>query len=117
LVEQVEIGDLTGPVTRALLKGYVTPLLAAGCDTIILGCTHYPFLKPLLKELLPAGITLIDTGSAVARRLGSLIHERNQMATGAPSECRFWTSGDVEQFSAVLPNLWGKVASVETLSF
>lgn len=117
LVERVEIGDLTGPLTRALLKGYVAPLLAAGCDTIILGCTHYPFLKPLLRELLPAEVTLIDTGSAVARRLSSLIYEKDQMATDTPLECRFWTSGDVEQFSTVLPILWGKVASVETLPF
>ncbi|PHX43938.1 hypothetical protein AO263_29810, partial [Pseudomonas sp. NZIPFR-PS5] len=69
LVELIETGDLVSPTIRQLLQGYVAPLLAAGCDTIILGCTHYPFLKPLLREMIPASITLIDTGAAVARQL------------------------------------------------
>lgn len=62
-MELIEAGDLHSPALRQLLQGYVTPLLAAGCDTLILGCTHYPFLKPLLKEMVAADISLIDTGA------------------------------------------------------
>ena len=62
LVECVEQGALDAPATRALLDAFVQPLLAAGCDTLILGCTHYPFLKPLLRQLVPAQVELIDTG-------------------------------------------------------
>lgn len=53
LVELIEAGDLNSPALSALLQGYIEPLLSAGCDTIILGCTHYPFLKPLLAQMLP----------------------------------------------------------------
>src|SRR3979490_3281208 len=77
LVEMIEAGDLHSDALRQLLRAYVEPLLAAGCDTIILGCTHYPFLRPLLLELIPSGMTLIDTGAAVARQLQRLLSECN----------------------------------------
>lgn len=54
LVERIEAGDLYGPQTRALLERLLAPILEQGCDTLILGCTHYPFVKPLLAELIPA---------------------------------------------------------------
>lgn len=62
LVELIETGDLGSEQLRQLLLGYVQPLLAAGCDTLILGCTHYPFLRPLLATMLPADVAIIDTG-------------------------------------------------------
>src|SRR5574340_1219720 len=69
LVEQVERGDLAGPETRSLIERYTAPLLARGADTLILGCTHYPFLAPLIRDVVGTDIALIDTGAAVARHL------------------------------------------------
>ncbi len=69
-----------------LLQHYVDPLLAAGCDTLILGCTHYPFLKPLLARMIPEHISLIDTGAAVARQLQRLLAERGLLAEGRPAK-------------------------------
>ncbi|MFC3606882.1 glutamate racemase [Stutzerimonas tarimensis] len=112
LVERIEAGRLEDDETRALLAGFVRPLLAEGCDTLILGCTHYPFVAPQLRQLLPPGISLIDTGSAVARRLGSLLLERDLQSEG-PGIVRFWTSGDTQLMTAVLPLLWGEMAQVE----
>ncbi|THG81527.1 glutamate racemase, partial [Pseudomonas sp. A-1] len=94
LVECVEQGALAASATRALLASYVQPLLDAGCDTLILGCTHYPFLKPLLRELVPADVQLIDTGAAVARQLGRLLGERELLAAGPAQPARFWSSGE-----------------------
>ncbi|MDD1137714.1 glutamate racemase [Pseudomonas sp. TNT2022 ID233] len=94
LVERIESGDLHSPELRALLKHYVDPLLANGCDTIILGCTHYPFLKPMLKSMIPESISLIDTGAAVARQLQRLLAERDLLAAGPNRPVRFWTSAD-----------------------
>lgn len=73
LVERIEAGDLQGPATVDLLRRYTRPLLAAGADTLVLGCTHYPFLRPLLTELCGPDVALIDTGAAVARRLATLL--------------------------------------------
>ena len=106
LVELIETGDLTSPALRTLLQGYIDPLLSAGCDTIILGCTHYPFLKPLLAQMLPSSITLIDTGAAVARQLKRLLGERDLLAVGNPAPAQFWTSGDVCHLRNILPTLW-----------
>lgn len=115
LVECVEQGELQAPQTRALLAAYVQPLLAAGCDTLILGCTHYPFLRPLLRELVPAGVELIDTGAAVARQLERLLGERGLLASGPAQPARFWSSGDPAALAHVLPVLWGDAAVIEAL--
>ncbi|WLH91163.1 glutamate racemase [Pseudomonas sp. FP453] len=106
LVELIETGDLNSPALRQLLQGYIDPLLSAGCDTIILGCTHYPFLKPLLAQMLPPSIILIDTGAAVARQLKRLLGERDLLASGNPEPAQFWTSGDVYHLRNILPTLW-----------
>jgi glutamate racemase len=105
LVELIETGDLRSPALRLLLQGYVQPLLDAGCDTLILGCTHYPFLKPLLTEMVPADVVLVDTGAAVARQLQRLLSAGNLLNEGAAKPVRFWTSGSVDTFRNVLPKL------------
>jgi glutamate racemase len=107
LVEQIEAGEFDTPTTRNLLEGFVQPLLAQGCDTLILGCTHYPFLKPLLGEMLPSTIALIDTGAAVSRHLEALLRTRQQLATGE-ARVQFWSSGDPLRLAGVLPVLWGE---------
>lgn len=114
LVELIETGDLHSEALRTLLQGYVEPLLAAGCDTLILGCTHYPFLKPLLAQMLPSSIILIDTGAAVARQLHRLLAERDLLATGPAADTQFWTSACVEHFGKILPMLWNKSGSVQS---
>lgn len=106
LVELIETGDLVSPTIRNLLRSYVEPLLAAGCDTIILGCTHYPFLKPLLRQIVPESISLIDTGGAVARQLQRLLTQQALLATGPAQETQFWTSAAPENFRNILPLLW-----------
>lgn len=113
LVELIESGDLHSPQLRALLQSYVDPLLANGCDTIILGCTHYPFLKPMLKSMIPEDISLIDTGAAVARQLQRLLAERNLLAEGPSQAAKFWTSADPGHFRNVLPVLWHSSGSVK----
>lgn len=116
LVELIETGDLASPALRDLLRGYVEPLLAAGCDTLILGCTHYPFLKPLLAQMIPAEVALIDTGAAVARQLKRLLAERHLLADGPARSAQFWTSASPEHLQNILPLLWNKSASVQSFT-
>ena len=114
LVERIEAGDLDSAQTRALLQGFVAPLLAQGCDTLILGCTHYPFIKPLLQTLVPPSVSLIDTGAAVARQLQRLLDERGLLAVGPARPAHYWSSGDSAQMGKVLTLLLGDRSVIES---
>jgi glutamate racemase len=72
-VPLIEAGDLEAPALREAAHRYLAPLLEAGVDTIVLGCTHYPLLRPLLAELLPPDVQLVDPALAAAQRLGPLL--------------------------------------------
>ena len=108
LVEQVEAGELDTPATRDLLQRYTAPLLEAGADTLVLGCTHYPFLRPALTDLLGPGVRLLDTGEAVARRVASLLDREGLRApAGSVGAIDWFTSGDPDRMIAVGSGLWG----------
>jgi glutamate racemase len=115
LVEQVERGDLAGPETRALIERYTTPLLAASADTIILGCTHYPFLAPLIREVVGTNITLVDTGEAVARQLQRRVQTELPARNAGSVSAEFWSSGDTMQASRIMSALWGDKVAVQSL--
>lgn len=114
LVELIETGDLGSPQLRQLLQGYVQPLLTAGCDTLILGCTHYPFLRPLLAQMVPAEVAIIDTGAAVARQLQRLLAARDLLADGPARDAAFWSSAEPQSLRKILPVLWHKSGSVQS---
>ena len=115
LVECIEAGELDSLATRQLLQGFVTPLLDQGCDTLILGCTHYPFIKPLLRSLVPDSISLIDTGAAVARQVQRLLAQADLLASGPAQPAQFWSSGDPAAMQRILPLLWGEPGAVRAL--
>jgi glutamate racemase len=116
LVEHIEAGDLEGPELRRKVEGYVRPMLEAGADTIVLGSTHYVFLRRVLTEIAGPGVTLIDSGAAVARQLSRVLGERGLKATsGNKSVERFWTSGDPASSQRVISALLGREVSVEKL--
>lgn len=115
LVERIEAGDLDSPLLRQLLQGYVQPLLDAGCDTVILGCTHYPFLRTLLAGMVPADVAIIDTGAAVARQLQRLLAARDLLAEGPARDTAFWTSAEPQSLDKVLPLLWRRADRVLSL--
>lgn len=76
LVEQIEAGALDTPATDDLLRRYLAPILNAGADTIVLGCTHYPFLTPRIRALAGDHVTLLDAAPAVAARVAQVLDER-----------------------------------------
>lgn len=119
LVEAVERGDLAGAETRRLLQRYLTPLLSAGADTLILGCTHYPFLTPLIRELAGPEVSLIDTGAAVARELKRRVEmELPHLRAYAPARqahTTFYTSGDMLQAQRIVPLLWRAPSDIRQL--
>ncbi|HWT72826.1 MAG TPA: glutamate racemase, partial [Oxalicibacterium sp.] len=98
LVEQIEKGELNAPETVEMLERYVTPLLRAGADTIALGCTHYPFVQPVIETIArresSVQVTIIDTGEAVARQLERLLQQRGlQRLATQEGSLQAYTSG------------------------
>jgi glutamate racemase len=81
LANQIEEGELSSPTTTTLVQRYVAPLIEQGADTLVLGCTHYPFVQALIEtcvcQATPQAIAIIDTGEPVARQLARLLSERN----------------------------------------
>lgn len=105
LVEQVEAGDLDGFYTRHLVTRYLEPLKARGADTIVLGCTHFPFLTPLIAEMAGPDMAIIDTGPAVARQVVRVAAEAG-VATGS-GRLHCATTGDPAQVAPVIARVWG----------
>ena len=81
-VPLIEAGDLQCPELEVAARGYLAPLVAAGVDTVVLGCTHYPMLRPLLTELLPPHVRLVDPAEAAVKRLGPLLASMGGMPEG-----------------------------------
>lgn len=113
LVEQVEAGDLSGDKTRALIEQYVMPLLAQNADTIVLGCTHYPFLAPLIREVAGPAIDIIDPSAAVARELRRRLSSNDLLSieTDIGTE-QFWTSATTDSSQPIVAQLWERNVEV-----
>jgi glutamate racemase len=111
LVEQVEAGDLDGPRTLALLRECLQPLLDAGADTVVLGCTHYPFLLDSIRAVVGPQVQVIDPGAAVARRVAEVLGE----AVNGGGTLRCYTSGDAPAQQALMCRLLGEAVTVEPL--
>lgn len=106
LVERVEAGALDGAETRALVETYVRPLVERGADTLVLGCTHYPFLRPLIESVAGAGVGIIDPAAAVARELRRRLTDGGLLTAGTSTgTLRVWTTGLPEQVRHVLDAL------------
>ncbi len=107
LVECIERGELDSSETSALLQKYLKPLLDEGADTIVLGCTHYPFVKAQIQQIVGENVTLIDTGAAVAKRLQNQLAERGLLNTeNKKGEVEFWTNSTDENAMDVIKKLW-----------
>jgi glutamate racemase len=113
LVEQVELGDLNGGKTRALIAEYVQPLMAQNVDIIVLGCTHYPFLASLIQEIAGSSVTVIDSGFAIARELKSRLEKAEILSDRhSPGSVQFWSSDGTGKAKRVISQLWGSDVEV-----
>ncbi|MGH8552177.1 MAG: glutamate racemase, partial [Methylococcales bacterium] len=116
LVELVEEGNLNGIETRRLATRYLDPLLARGADTIVLGCTHYPFLLPLLREIAGPKVQILDTGIPVSREVRRQLEIRNlQAPLGNQGGLEIFTSGNTESVRNIGSGLLGYSLQVSPL--
>jgi glutamate racemase len=113
LVQQIERGDLDTPETRRILEDALHPMLERGIDTVVLGCTHYPHVIPLIQEIAGPDVRVIDPAPAVARQVDRLLVSSGMNRAGSGSgRMFFYTSGDTNSFSALLPVLLGESGPV-----
>lgn len=109
LVQQIELGDLDGPATHRILERALNPMLERNIDTVVLGCTHYPFVISLIQDIVGERVRVIDPAAAIARQAGRVLQGGD---LGNPGETRgqmrFFTSGEAKGFDAVLPQLLGE---------
>lgn len=116
LVECVERGDMNTPNTKALIKRYVTPLIEAKADTIVLGCTHYPFLRALIQAEAGKQATIIDTGAAVAKQLQHRMQTHDLLCySKEKGQETFWSNSASPKAPQLMQTLWGKPVNVQTL--
>jgi glutamate racemase len=110
LVSQIEAGELQSPQTEAILRQAIRPMVAAGVDTLILGCTHYPFVLPLIEQIAGPAVTIIDPAPAVAQQVKRILEEKGDAAghTGTAEPMQLFTTGDVSQLRRQVEQLLGK---------
>jgi glutamate racemase len=99
LEDLVEAGEVRGPIVTEALRGHLRPLVAAHADVIVLGCTHYPFLSPIIRRMTGAVIT--DSGRAIARRTHTLLADANLLRMAGRGTAVFFTNGSPQSFSRV----------------
>jgi glutamate racemase len=109
LVQQIEAGELDSPQIEALLRGWVEPLLAQNIDALVLGCTHYPFVIPLLEKICGPGVRVIDPAPAVARQVRRVISDQKSVASnreaGGRGALMYFTSGSAQALRRALERL------------
>ena len=109
LVQQIEQGNLNGEGTRRILEDALLPMLEKNIDTVVLGCTHYPFVIPLIQQIAGNNVRVIDPAPAVAKQTRRLLEEREmKKQSELKGDIKFYTSGNPEAFKSLLPMLLGE---------
>ena len=109
LVDAVETGTLDTPETEALLRACLEPLVEEGIDELVLGCTHYPFLRPLMERIVGPRVEIVDPAPAVARQAGRLLSHRGvPPLREGPARHTFCTTGDPATFAEMVERLMGR---------
>ncbi len=119
LVEHIEKGELDSPETLALLRTYLTPMLNANADHIVLGCTHYPYLEALIRRVVGPTVHLVDAGEAVARQVARVLDEHHLRHPGTPrnGHITYATTGDVAHLATLVERLHLPAGAVQSATY
>jgi glutamate racemase len=115
LADLIEQGLLDGPRLEARLQELTAPLRAGGVDTVVLGCTHYPFVRDALARVLGPEVELVDSAPAIARRARWLMQQEGRLEANGPGSLRVFTTGDPAVVAPVVARLWGSPLSVDAV--
>ncbi len=115
IVELIENGALYSDEMKNLLQSYLQPMLDAEIDCLVLGCTHYHFLTPILKQLLPKHVKIIDSGKAVAKQTKSVLESNSLLNIKTPIKANhFYTNGEEKVIASLLKS---EAFSLQKLAF
>jgi glutamate racemase len=115
LAEHIERGEFDDEATEALVREFVEPLLAAGADAIVLGCTHYPFVAHIVQRIAGPHVAVIENGTAVAKELARQLAVRGIRKPSGAGRQTFWFSGASADAERVLARLWAPEVRVQSL--
>lgn len=105
LVQLIENGDINSPEMEELLKSYLTPMVEKNIDYLVLGCSHYPYLIPQIKKIIPAHIKIIDSGEAVAKQTKKILEENHLLNNSNEKSSQiFYTNSEPEVLKNILGN-------------
>ena len=118
LVRQIEQGNLDGEEICRILEEALLPMLEKDIDTVVLGCTHYPFVIPLIQQIVGNNVRVIDPAPAVAKQVWRVLEARGMRSESAsPGNIILYTSGDPEELESMLPVLLGEGAEVRKVEW
>jgi glutamate racemase len=118
LVQQIEQGNLEGDEPRRILEDALAPMLEKNIDTVVLGCTHYPFVIPLIQHIVGDKVRVIDPAPSVAKQVRRVLEAKGLKSASTPrGEVEFYTSGNSEEFKSLLPLLLGDSGAVKKVSW
>ncbi len=118
LVGQIEAGEIHSPETRRILEAALQPMLRQGIDTVVLGCTHYPFVIPVIEEIAGPEVRVIDPAPAVARQVARVLElERLSNSEEGAGTVRYLTTGKAAHLGRLLPALTGEAGVVEHIDW
>ncbi len=104
IVQLIENGKIDSPEMTQLLQSYLLPMIEANIDYLVLGCSHYPYLIPQIKKILPENIHIIDSGEAVAKQTKNILSEKVGFSAAKKSEPVFYTNTNTKVLSDILEN-------------
>lgn len=113
LVQLIENGDINSPEMTKLLYSYLTPMIEANIDYLVLGCSHYPYLIPQIKKILPEHIKIIDSGEAVAKQTQKILKDKIGFSSSKNNSPLFYNNKNSKVLSEILENKY----TVEEIDF
>lgn len=103
LVQLIENGDIDTPEMTELLENYLLPMVEKNIDYLVLGCSHYPYLIPQIKKIIPSRIKIIDSGEAVAKQTKKILEEQNLLNNSEELSSQiFYTNSQTEVLDSIL---------------
>lgn len=118
LVQEIEHGNLQGPATRRILESALLPMLDKNIDTVVLGCTHYPFVIPLIQQIVGENVRVIDPAPSVGKQVRRVLEAKGlKKESKLSGDVRFFTSGDPEELKSLLVLLLGESGPVQKVTW